>query len=123
MDIFTFIAFGVDLDSLEREEARARALSRALARARSRPTLRPALSRPLLAPSREQTHAFARAFDAVQSASEKRFWNPLYLPCKWLRLTRSEREIARGVKVIDEFAYSVIARKRRAIAADDGAAG
>ena len=29
MDIFTFIAFGVDLDSLEREEARARALARA----------------------------------------------------------------------------------------------
>jgi len=83
MDIFTFIAFGEDLESLEQE----------------------------------QQHAFALAFDEVQRLSERRFFNPVWRLCKLLRLTASERKIARGRIIIDEFAQKVIKSRRRDVAA------
>lgn len=82
IDIFTFIAFGVDLNSL----------------------------------GRDGLHPFARAFDSVQLHSEKRFYNPLWFLCKVLRLTQGEREITRGVAVMNAFANEVINTKRRKLA-------
>ena len=79
IDIFTFIAFGEDLKSLEQE----------------------------------QQHAFALAFDEVQRLSERRFFNPVWRLCKLLRLTASERKIARGRIIIDEFAQEIIKSRRR----------
>ena len=84
MDIFTFIAFGVDLDSLEREEARARArgavafatLSSPRARSRARSLAPNAEARalsPLLAPSRTDARVRARSTRCrarARSASE-----------------------------------------------------
>ena len=74
------------------------------------------LSSTMLPPSED--HPFACAFDEVQRCCEKRLYNPLWLPLKWLQLTEQERAIRKGAKVIDAFAAKVIAGKRRS--AEDG---
>jgi len=82
MDVFTVIAFGIDLESVPRPGA---------------------------------PHPFAVAFDTVQAAANRRFNNPFYKLARLLQLTREERAITQGVKVLDAFAKDVIAAKRRTL--------
>ncbi|KAL9185567.1 hypothetical protein ACHAXT_003344 [Thalassiosira profunda] len=63
--------------------------------------------------NKEEQHAFARAFDELSFLCQKRFLDPLFRLKKTLRLTWRERRIRALKKVIDGFAYEVIANKRR----------
>jgi len=88
MDVFTVIAFGVDLESVPRPGA---------------------------------PHPFAVAFDTVQAAANRRFNNPFFKLARFLQLTREERAITQGVKVLDAFAKDVIAAKRRTLSTTSAA--
>ena len=61
----------------------------------------------------ERQHEFALAFDELSNLCQKRFLDPLFEVKRLLRLSWRERRI-RGLKsIVDEFAYKVIASKRR----------
>lgn len=62
---------------------------------------------------RDQQHHFALAFDELSFLCQKRFLDPFFQVKKVLRLTRNENRIRELKNVVDEFAYDVIARKRR----------
>ena len=73
--------------------------------------------------TRDEQHPFAHAFDEVQKHSQKRFFNPLWSGCRLLQLTEGERKIASGVRVMDAFASTVIASRRREIISEGGEGG
>ena len=79
IDIFSSIAFGVELNSI-------------------------------LA---DKVHPFARAFDRVQLLSQKRFPDPFWKVKRFFQLTAAEREIKSETAIINDFAYKIIAERRR----------
>lgn len=61
----------------------------------------------------EKQHEFALAFDELSNLCQKRFLDPLFEIKRLLRLSSRERRIRVLKRIVDEFAYKVIASKRR----------
>lgn len=66
----------------------------------------------------EKQHEFALAFDELSNLCQKRFLDPLFQLKRFFRLSWRENRIRVLKKVVDGFAYKVIASKRRS--ADEG---
>lgn len=61
----------------------------------------------------EKQHEFALAFDEIGNLCQKRFTDPFFEIKKALQLSYRERRIGKLKRMIDDFAYKVIASKRR----------
>lgn len=62
---------------------------------------------------REEQHSFALAFDELQMLSHRRFGDPFFPIKRMFQLTEKERRVRELKKILDNFAYDVISRKRR----------
>ena len=60
---------------------------------------------------------FAQAFDLANRVSEFRYFNPLWKVFRWI--LPSEREMRQSMKIINDFAYEVIQKKRQSNGAED----
>lgn len=61
----------------------------------------------------EKQHDFALAFDELSNLCQKRFLDPLFEIKRVLRLSWRERRIRVLKSIVDDFAYKIIASKRR----------
>ena len=61
----------------------------------------------------EKQHEFALAFDELSSLCQKRFLDPLFQLKRMSRLSWRENRIRKLKSVVDDFAYTIIASKRR----------
>ena len=127
MDIFTEIAFGEDLDSLGRAEPHAFATAFDSVQLHSeRRFYNPCVVEPGIDHARAIALVLANIFFLAQLNPSRvsgtgcgRFWQL----CRFFRLTEGEREIRRGVNIIDTFATSVITGRRRTLESAAAASG